>query len=312
MLQRPASAANLRRAMSDTASVRSIVSPETVDWDAIADASATTVEKLRSLIREYGRVVVAYSGGSDSAFLLKVATDELGAEAIGLTAVGESLAPGERSAAREVARAIGAVQIELDSHEIDNPDYAANPTNRCYHCKTELYDIARAEAERRGIRVVLSGTNADELGDYRPGLRAATEHDIHHPLAEVGLTKQQIRAWSKRLGVPTWNKPQTPCLASRLPYGTPVTRERLARIARAEEAVRAAGLRIFRVRHHEDVARIEVGSDEFSKLFEADVRERIEAGVRAAGFSFVTLDLAPFRSGRLNEAAGLVPLRAGR
>lgn len=288
------------------------LSDESVDWDAIARDSEERVERLRSLLRGYGRVVVAYSGGSDSAFLLKVATDELGSEAIGLTAVGESLAPGERTAARAVAQAMGAVQIELDSHEIDNPDYAANPTNRCYHCKTELYDIARAEAARRGISIVLSGTNADELGDYRPGLRAATEHEILHPLAEVGLTKQQIRAWSKRLGVPTWNKPQTPCLASRLPYGTPVTRERLARIANAEEAVRRAGLRIFRVRHHEDVARIEVGEAEFPKLFDAGVREQIEEGVRAAGFLFVTLDLAPFRSGRLNEAAGLVPLRASR
>lgn len=288
----------------------STVSSPPAAWEEVADASSEAIAALRALLRGYGRVIVAYSGGSDSAFLLKVATEELGEDAIGLTAVGESLAPGERVAARAVAEAMGVRQIEIVSHEIDNPEYAANPSNRCYHCKTELYDIATDEARRLGIDVVVSGTNADELGDYRPGLTAASEHGIRHPMAEVGLTKQQIRAWSKRLGVPTWDKPQTPCLASRLPYGTPVTRERLARIAKAEEVVRAAGVKIFRVRHHEDVARIEVGADELVRLFEPSVREQVEAGVRAAGFLFVTVDLAPFRSGRLNEAAGLVPLRS--
>lgn len=282
------------------------------DWEAVADGSTAAVAALRLMLRGFGRVVVAYSGGSDSAFLLKIATDELGSNAVGLTAIGESLAPGERDGARAVAEAIGAHHVELESHEIDNPDYTANPANRCYFCKTELYEIAGREARRLGIDVVLSGTNADELGDYRPGLTAASEHGVRHPMAEVGLTKQQIRAWSRRLGVPTWDKPQTPCLASRLPYGTPVTRERLARIARAEQAVRDAGLRIFRVRHHEDVARLEVGAAEFPLLLDPEVRARIEAGVREAGFVFVTVDLAPFRSGRLNEAAGLVPLRSAR
>lgn len=280
---------------------------------AIADppleASRPRYERLREIVRSYGRVVVAFSGGCDSAFLLKVATDELGAGAVGMTAVGESLAPGELEAAREVARSFGAVHVEVASHEIDDPAYAANPTNRCYHCKTELYDLAVEEAARRGIHVVASGTNADELGDYRPGLKAAAEHRVVHPMAEAGLTKAEIRQWSRVLGLPTWEKPQTPCLASRLPYGTPVTRETLAKVAAAETAVRAEGFRIFRVRHHDDIARIEVAADELPKMMDAAIRARVQQGVVKAGYKFAVVDLEPFRSGRLNEAAGLVALR---
>jgi uncharacterized protein len=160
---------------------------------------------------------------------------------------------------------------------------------------------------------VVSGTNADELGDYRPGLRAAAEHAVAHPLAEVGLTKDDIRAWSRRLGLRTWDKPQTPCLSSRLPYGTPVTRERLAMVGAAEAAVRAAGFRVFRVRHHElvsggAIARVEISAGEMERLSSPDVRRKVQSGVTAAGYAFATIDLEPFRSGRLNEAAGLVKL----
>jgi uncharacterized protein len=282
-------------------------------WTRRADASAGRVGALRERLGGYGHVLVAYSGGCDSAFLLRVATDVLGDRAIALTAVGASLDPAEREAARRVAREIGAVQIEIDSHEIDNPDYAANPTNRCYFCKTELYDLALAEARRRGITHVASGTNADDLSDYRPGLKAAEEHHIEHPLAEAGLRKDDVRAWSRRLGLSTWDKPQTPCLSSRLPYGTPVTRERLAMIGRAESAVRAAGFRVFRVRHHElagsgALARVEISAEELEALARPEVREGVQDAVIAAGYRFATLDLQPFRSGRLNEAAGLVPL----
>lgn len=285
-------------------------SPTAADprWMTLAERSQGKYEQLRAVVHEMGTVIVAYSGGCDSAFLLKVATDVLGAKAIGLTAVGASLAPGEREHARRVAREIGAVHLELESHEIDDPNYASNPANRCYYCKTELYDLALEEAGRRGIPYVLSGTNADELGDYRPGLKAAAEHDVRHPMAEVGLTKDEIRAWSLQLGLPTWDKPQTPCLSSRLPYGTPVTRERLQQVARAEEAVREAGLRIFRVRHHEEIARIEVAADELAKALEPATRTAIQQGVTAAGYKFAVIDLEPFRSGRLNEAAGLVKL----
>ena len=179
-------------------------------WEAIALHSAARYERLRTIVSGYRMVVVAYSGGCDSAFLLRVATDVLGDGALGLTAFGASLAPGERQAARQVASEMTAAHVEIESHEIENPSYASNPTNRCYHCKTELYDIALAEAAKRGIPHVVSGTNADELSDYRPGLKAAAEHHVEHPLAEAGLTKDEIRAWSRRLGLSTWDKPQTP------------------------------------------------------------------------------------------------------
>jgi uncharacterized protein len=282
--------------------------PTTADWAAVADASRAKYEALCALLAGCGQVIVAYSGGCDSAFLLKVATDVLGERALGLTAVGASLAPGERESARRVAASIGARHLELESFEIDDPRYVANPSNRCYFCKTELYDLALREAGRRGVAHVLSGTNADELGDYRPGLKAASEHGVRHPMAEVGLRKDEIRAWSWRLGLPTWDKPQTPCLSSRLPYGTPVTRERLQRVARAEDAVRAAGFRVFRVRHHEEIARLEVGADELPRLNDPALRAKVQAGIIAAGYTFAVLDLEPFRSGRLNEAAGLVKL----
>lgn len=281
-------------------------------FDFLCESSRPRYERLREIVRSYGELVVAYSGGCDSAFLLKVATDVLGTRALGITAVGESLAPGEREAARRLAVAIGVAHLEIESHEIDNPSYVANGSNRCYHCKTELYDIALAEAVRRGHRRVASGTNADELGDYRPGLKAAAEHGVVHPLAEAGLTKDEIRAWSRRLGLPTWEKPQTPCLSSRLPYGTAVTRERLAQVGRAEAAVRAAGLRVFRVRHHEDIARLEVAAEEIGKLLDPALRARLQAGIVAAGYTFAVIDLEPFRTGRLNEAAGLVALGGRR
>jgi uncharacterized protein len=282
-------------------------------WEVLADGSEPRYRALRQTLASYGQVAVAYSGGCDSAFLLKVATDVLASGAVGITAVGESLAPGDREAARALAQGMGALHIEVESHEIDNPSYAANPTNRCYFCKTELYDLAVAEARRRGIPHVASGTNADELGDYRPGLKAAAEHDVKHPLAEAGLTKDEIRAWSRRLGLATWDKPQTPCLSSRLPYGTAVTRERLAMIDRAESSVRATGVRIFRVRHHElasggALARLELGTAELERLSEPGLREKLQQGLTGAGYAFAAIDLEPFRSGRLNEAAGLVRL----
>ncbi len=288
--------------------------PVSSSWEKMADAAAPRYERLRQIVNSYGSVVVAYSGGCDSAFLLRVASDVLGSRALGMTAIGASLAPGEREAARALALEMGAVQIEIESHEIENPAYVSNPKNRCYHCKTELYDIAVAEARRRGIAHVASGTNADELSDYRPGLQAAAEHAIRHPLVEAGLTKNDIRALSRRLSLRTWDKPQTPCLSSRLPYGTPVTRERLAMIDRAESAVRAAGFRIFRVRHHElpegvgTLARIEIAAEDLPRALTPEVRARLQAGVSAVGYRLVTVDTEPFRSGRLNEAAGLVPL----
>jgi uncharacterized protein len=262
------------------------------------------LERLRSL----GSALVAYSGGVDSALLLALSLDALGDKAVAFTALSPAIAPDELDGAREVARLLGARHVEKRSGELEDPRYAKNPINRCYFCKTELYSLAEAEARAQGLSWVVSGTNADELLDYRPGLQAAGEHRIVQPLAEAGLTKQEIRALSRERGLPTWDKPQQPCLSSRIPYGTEVTAERLTQLAESEMALRALGLREFRVRFHGEIARIEVGEAEVDTLMR--VRASAVRALKEAGFKFVSLDLEPFRSGRLNEAAGLVTIRA--
>ena len=263
---------------------------------------ALAVERIRGL----GSALVAYSGGVDSALLLLLACEALGARAIAFTALSPAIASDELEGARAVARHIGATHVEKRSGELEDPRYAANPQNRCYFCKTELYGLAQAEAAARGLSAVLAGTNADELHDHRPGLVAASEHRVVQPLAEAGLTKDEIRALSREALLPTWDKPQQPCLASRIPYGTEVTAARLAQLASSEMALRQLGLREFRVRFHGELARIEVADDELEAFLL--VRGQAAQALRAAGFKFVSVDLEPFRSGRLNEAAGLVVL----
>ncbi|MGZ6142648.1 MAG: ATP-dependent sacrificial sulfur transferase LarE [Myxococcales bacterium] len=267
----------------------------------------TKREAVVSRLRGLGSALVAYSGGVDSSLLLALSIEALGDRAVAFTALSPAVAPDELEGARDLARKLGARHVEKRSGELEDPRYAKNPVNRCYFCKTELYGLAEAEAKALGLDWVVSGTNADELGDYRPGLQAADEHRIVQPLAEAGLTKAEVRALSREIGLPTWDKPQQPCLSSRIPYGTEVTAERLDQLAKSEMALRALGLREFRVRYHGEIARIEVGEGELEKLVR--VRAAAVDALKAAGFKFVSVDLEPFRSGRLNEAAGLVPLR---
>lgn len=261
--------------------------------------------RLRAVVRGYGSALVAFSGGADSALVLKVAADELGARARGLLAVSPSLARRERGAAERFARDVGATLDVIESNELERPGYAANPTDRCYHCKAELLDLARPHAERLGLAVVLLGTNLDDLGDHRPGLQAASERGAKHPLVEAGLHKAEVRELSRRLGLGTWNKPQLACLSSRFPYGTEITRERLEQVDRLEEGLHDLGFEQLRVRFHDTVARIELEPAELGRALE--LRDEIVRIGQAAGFRYVTLDLGGFRSGSLNE--GIVTLR---
>jgi pyridinium-3,5-biscarboxylic acid mononucleotide sulfurtransferase len=266
------------------------------------------LERLKEILGGVDAALVAFSGGVDSTFLLKVARDVLGDRVVALTAVSASLAESELEEARALARQIGAEHRLRTSNEVEDPNYAKNPTNRCYYCKSELYRICKEVATAEG-RVIFDGVNLDDLGDHRPGRQAAAEAGVRSPLVEAGFTKAEIREASKALGLETWDKPQLACLSSRFPYGTHITPERLTKVGRAEAGVRAAGLRQFRVRFHEGVARLEVEEGEIGKLFDPKVRAAVLQAIKGAGFTFATLDLEPYRTGRLNEAAGLVPLR---
>ena len=280
-----------------------MLSPERID--ELCRASASKLEAMRALIRAQGSALVAFSAGVDSTLVLKVAAQELGDRAVALTAVSASMAPEEQEEARALARQIGARLVEVQSKEVEDPRYASNPVNRCYFCKTELYDLCAAQKEALGVLAILDGFNADDFKDHRPGHQAAREHQVVSPLAAAGLGKEEIRAWSRRLGLPTWDKPQMACLASRIPYGTSVTPERLSQLAGAESDLRRLGLRTFRVRYHGEVARLEVGADEQDRFFSPEFRAQVNQALQQRGFRFVSLDLEPFRSGRMNQGLAL-------
>jgi uncharacterized protein len=269
--------------------------------DATHDEMDGKLERLRARVRELGSVLVCYSGGVDSAFMLAVAHAELGPRAVGMTAVSPSLAPGEREEAIEVARAIGADHRLVESNEIDDPSYVANNPDRCFHCKTELYRIAARKREEWGLAAIVNGTNADDLGDYRPGLDAAREADVKSPLVELGFTKADVRAGAAAMGLRVWDKPAAACLSSRIPYGTSVTRERLQQIGGFEAELRKLGFRQVRVRWHEGLARIELDAAELSRAAQPDMRGRIVESGKKHGFRYVTLDLGGYRMGSHNE-----------
>ena len=273
----------------------------------VATGSAAKEEQLAAWLRIRGRVAIGYSGGVDSAYLAVVARRTLGAENA-LAIIGRSASyPAEQWAtARHVADSFGIEVLELDTDELNDPRYAANPSNRCYFCKTELWSKLVPLARTRGFDAVVDGTNADDLGDYRPGAQAAREHAVASPLAELGFTKAAIRERSRALGIPTWSQPSSPCLSSRLPYGTRVTPQRLGQVEQAERALRALGIRDdLRVRYHDDLARVELSRVALAAWFEPARLAELRDAVLSAGFARVALDLRGFRSGSLNVLHGV-------
>lgn len=256
-------------------------------------------KQLEENISAMNSVVVAYSGGIDSTFLLKVAYDCLGDRAIGVTAVSASVPQKEIEEAKSIAREIGVRHVLLKSHETEDPRYLENTDHRCYFCKTDAYDEILQFAGKEKIRYVLDGANADDADDYRPGRKAAREQGVRSPLLEAGITKKEIRQLARKLGLPNWNKPAAACLSSRIPYGSPITNKKLKSVEKAEDFLKELGLRQVRVRHHEQIARIEVEPTNFPFLISH--REKIIVYFRELGFLYITLDLAGFRSGSMNE-----------
>lgn len=264
-------------------------------------APETKLAELSRITRDLGSALVCYSGGIDSALVLAVATRELGARAIGLTAVSPSLAPSEKDDAEKIAQFLGATHRFVESQEITRPGYVANGPDRCFHCKSELYTIARTKATEWNLEEIVNGMNTDDLGDYRPGIEAAKNAGVRSPLVEAGLSKADVRIAARALGLPVWDKPAAACLSSRIPYGTPVTPERLKQIAGLEADLKALGIRQLRVRWHQTIARIEVALEELPKLLLPGIREAVVESGRRHGFTYVTLDLGGYRTGSHNE-----------
>lgn len=259
------------------------------------------ISKLSTIIEGYGSLLVAFSGGVDSSLLLKIAVDTLGDRVAAFTEASPLHQAWELTEARELAATLGVRHIVLAGDELASPEFAANPPDRCYLCKKEIFSEAARIAAELGLNAIADGSNLDDLGDYRPGRKALAEMGVRSPLIEAGLTKAEIREASKRLGLPTWDRQPLACLASRFPYGTAITGERLRQVEECETFLRAEGFTTFRVRYHGDIARIEVSPAELERLTSLPLRRKVVSSFRAAGFVYVTLDLDGFRSGSMNE-----------
>jgi uncharacterized protein len=275
----------------------------------LAPELAARLERLRAAIAARGPALVCFSGGVDSTLLLAVARDVLGDDCYALTVVSPTLARSERDDAVALAAELrlGDRFLLRDSHELERPGFAQNPTDRCYMCKSELLEIAAPLAAERGLATILLGTNLDDLGDHRPGLAAADERGAAHPMVEAELKKADVRALSRHLGLRTWDKPQLACLSSRFPYGTEITTERLARVDGLEDELRRLGFRQLRVRFHDSIARLEIDAADMARVLEPGVREQIVAAGKRLGFTYVALDLLGYRSGAMNE--GIVQIK---